>query len=99
MYLVVRLEDDLANFSNLKLKILAYEESLPFLREFSGFLMPPPPKDKLGVDEVYLINLARREDRRKKMEGCFSVLGIDHEWVKAVDGKLVRVLVLLRDRL
>jgi hypothetical protein len=28
--------------------------------------------------------------RRKKMDACFTELGIDYEWVKAVDGKKVR---------
>lgn len=44
-------------------------------------------KDKLGFDQVYMINLERRPDRRTKMLQCFDQLGIDAKIVNAVDGK------------
>lgn len=37
--------------------------------------------------QVYMINLKRRPDRRKKMEECFEEIGIDYQYVEAVDGK------------
>ena len=46
-----------------------------------------PPKDKLGFDEVFMINLERRPERRHRMEWSFRELGIDHKLVVAVDGK------------
>jgi collagen beta-1,O-galactosyltransferase len=41
------------------------------------------------VDNVYMINLERRPDRRTKMDTCLNELGIKYQWVKAVDGKKV----------
>lgn len=46
-----------------------------------------PPKDKLGFDEVYLINLERRPERLARMEWAFNELGIDHKLLAATDGK------------
>ncbi len=46
-----------------------------------------PPKDKLGFSEVFLINLERRPERRRRMEWSFRQLGVDYKLVKAVDGK------------
>ena len=43
----------------------------------------------LGFDQIYMINLERRPDRRFKMRGCFEELGIKYKYVPAVDGKLV----------
>ena len=67
----------------------AYEGVLNAAEELSQFVPEPPKKDKLGVDEVYMINLERRPDRRLKMDACFAELGVDYKWVKAVDGKKV----------
>ena len=41
----------------------------------------------LGFDQIYMINLDRRPDRRFKMISCFEELGIKFKWVPAVDGK------------
>ncbi|OQR67274.1 glycosyltransferase 25 family member-like [Tropilaelaps mercedesae] len=46
-----------------------------------------PVKDSLGVNQVYLINLHRRRDRRERMKYCFSELGIRFKYMPAVDGK------------
>ena len=43
----------------------------------------------LGFDQIYMINLERRPDRRFKMRGCFEELGIQYKYVPAVDGKWV----------
>ncbi|XP_065188003.1 procollagen galactosyltransferase 1-like [Sycon ciliatum] len=45
------------------------------------------PEDNLGFDEIYLINLARREDRRERMLRCFQELRLPFKWIAAVDGK------------
>ncbi|KAL0966758.1 hypothetical protein UPYG_G00299770 [Umbra pygmaea] len=47
----------------------------------------PKPLDKMGFDEIFLINLQRRADRRDRMMSTFSVLGIDVALTEAVDGK------------
>ncbi len=82
--------DDLQNLVNLKLDIAAdlgpLQEQLPLFQD----LMPPPPsKDKLGVDQIYMINLKRRVDRKGKMDYCFDQLGVDYKLVEAVDGRSI----------
>ncbi|KAL2090041.1 hypothetical protein ACEWY4_014729 [Coilia grayii] len=46
-----------------------------------------PPRDKMGFDEIYLINLKRRVDRRQRMLSTLSVLGLEVTLTDAVDGK------------
>ncbi len=41
----------------------------------------------LGFDQIYMINLERRPDRRSKMFDCLEELGMKFKWVPAVDGK------------
>ncbi|KAM4552673.1 procollagen galactosyltransferase 2-like [Odontesthes bonariensis] len=42
---------------------------------------------KMGFDEIFLINLKRRSDRRDRMLSSLAVLGINATLVEAVDGK------------
>ena len=84
----VTLKDDLPNLLNLKLEIIAYGSPLPYLEAFEEYIQPLPEKDSLGVDNVYLVNLDRRTDRRMKMEASFDELGIEYQRISAVDGKL-----------
>uniref|UniRef100_A0A672H7F2 Procollagen galactosyltransferase 2-like n=1 Tax=Salarias fasciatus TaxID=181472 RepID=A0A672H7F2_SALFA len=42
---------------------------------------------KMGFDEIFLINLQRRSDRRERMLTSLAVLGIDAVLTEAVDGK------------
>ncbi|KAG0425805.1 hypothetical protein HPB47_027047, partial [Ixodes persulcatus] len=46
----------------------------------------PASKDALGFDQVYLINLERRPQRRERMEYCFRELGVAFKATHAVDG-------------
>lgn len=46
-----------------------------------------PTQDTLGVDQVFMINLLRRPERRKRMQRCFRELGVNASVVDAVDGK------------
>ncbi|XP_046845706.1 procollagen galactosyltransferase 1-like [Xenia sp. Carnegie-2017] len=48
-----------------------------------------PIADKAGFDEVFVINLARRPDRRKKMKLSLQLLGINATFVDGYDGKRV----------
>ncbi|XP_041912602.1 procollagen galactosyltransferase 2 [Alosa sapidissima] len=45
------------------------------------------PQDKMGFDEIFLINLKRRLDRRQRMLSTLSVLGLEATLIDAVDGK------------
>ena len=45
------------------------------------------PKSKLGFDQIYMINLERRPDRKERMLHAFDILGIEAKIVPAVDGK------------
>lgn len=47
----------------------------------------PPKSDTFGLDRVFMINLARRPERRKRMEHCFMELGLKATTVDAVDGR------------
>ncbi|EDO43389.1 predicted protein [Nematostella vectensis] len=49
--------------------------------------VPPVPADKLGFDEIYMINLKRRPLRRRRMMASLAELGIQAKPVDAVDGK------------
>jgi len=56
---------------------------------FNQYLPESPVKTKLGLDEVYMINLERREDRYSRMEYNFELLGVDFKLAAAVDGKQI----------
>jgi collagen beta-1,O-galactosyltransferase len=47
----------------------------------------PPVKTTLGFDEIFLINLERRPERRQRMEWSLNHLGLKHKLINAVDGK------------
>lgn len=55
----------------------------PLLAEY----VTEPPKTTLGFDEIFLINLKRRPERRSRMEYSFGQLGLKHKLINAVDGK------------
>lgn len=46
-----------------------------------------PPKDSLGFDKIFMINLKRRPERRQRMMNCFNELGLQVEVLDAVDGR------------
>ena len=48
-----------------------------------------PLKTRLGFDKIYVINLERRPNRRQRMQWCFDVLGIEAEFIEAVDGRKI----------
>lgn len=49
--------------------------------------IPPKPRDMMGFDEIFLINLKRRTDRRERMLNTLDVLGLEVTVTEAVDGK------------
>uniref|UniRef100_A0A4W5Q4W2 Collagen beta(1-O)galactosyltransferase 2b n=1 Tax=Hucho hucho TaxID=62062 RepID=A0A4W5Q4W2_9TELE len=48
---------------------------------------PQMPQDKMGFDEIFLINLKRRLDRRQRMLSTMASLGLQATLTDAVDGK------------
>ncbi|CAF0983297.1 unnamed protein product [Rotaria sp. Silwood1] len=44
-------------------------------------------KTKFGLDEIYVINLVRRTDRRERLQATFDILNISVRFFDAVDGK------------
>ncbi|XP_077504632.1 procollagen galactosyltransferase 1-A-like isoform X3 [Amblyomma americanum] len=70
---------------NLKLEVTVDGEPLVVSPTLHSFVVPPE-KDTLGFDQVYLINLERRPERRKRMEYCFEELGVAFKAMAAVDG-------------
>jgi len=58
-------------------------EAHPLLTDY----VADPARDKLGFDDIFLINLERRPERRHRMEWSLRQLGLDFTLVKATDGK------------
>ncbi|KAM4629116.1 procollagen galactosyltransferase 2 isoform 1-T1 [Polymixia lowei] len=48
---------------------------------------PPSSQEKMGFDEIFLINLKRRQDRRTRMLNTMASLGVHATLTAAVDGK------------
>lgn len=93
-YILVPLdvEDDVAKdhqqMKNAKVYILNEldAEALELPRELEMFVEYPQP-DKITLDAIYMINLERRPERRRKMERSFKELGLVVEHVAAFDGQ------------
>ncbi|CAL1530548.1 unnamed protein product [Lymnaea stagnalis] len=79
------LEEESDQFEYVKLEAMV--EEVPPLYSSPHVSIPERPKDKLGFDEIYMINLKRRPARRSRMMKAFDYLGIDAKIVDAVDGK------------
>ncbi|KAK1155758.1 hypothetical protein AOXY_G26589 [Acipenser oxyrinchus oxyrinchus] len=76
-------EDDQGNFVHLQLEAMI--DGPPMYPSKHVFL-PPRHPDKMGLDEVYLINLRRRPDRRDRMVRTLYEQDIDVKVMDAVDG-------------
>ncbi|KAK7158764.1 hypothetical protein R3I94_005183 [Phoxinus phoxinus] len=77
------LEEEVESFSHTVTEAL-----IDFKMETSHYLhTASKPKDTMAFNQVYLINLNRREDRRDRMLHSLEVLGIDVTLTGAVDGK------------
>lgn len=82
-----QLSVDFEQMINIKLEALNDQQRLyvnPILRQF---VRPLPQKDTLGFEKIFMINLARRPERRRRMQACFDELGLDVSVMDAVDGK------------
>ncbi|GAA6222576.1 procollagen galactosyltransferase 2-like [Lates japonicus] len=77
------LEEEEESFSHTLTEAL-----IDFSMEPSKYVHTTPKEPgKLGCDEVFLINLKRRSDRRGRMLSSLAVLGINATLTEAVDGK------------
>ncbi|XP_037554097.1 procollagen galactosyltransferase 2 [Nematolebias whitei] len=80
-------EDERENFIHTITEALIDHDIDP-----SEFIYPPPaPMSKIGFDEVFLINLKRRLDRRTRMLKTMASLGLHATLIDAVDGKALNV--------
>ncbi|XP_078082417.1 procollagen galactosyltransferase 2 [Mustelus asterias] len=77
------LEDDQLNFVHLMLDAMI--DGPPMYPSRFAYL-PPKYPDKMTFDEVFLINLQRRPDRRKRMLQTLYEQEIDCKIMDAVDG-------------
>ncbi|XP_053137636.1 inactive glycosyltransferase 25 family member 3 isoform X2 [Hemicordylus capensis] len=77
------LVDEDINFVHLILEAMV--DGSPMTPSRHVYLSPKHPT-KIGFDEVFLINLARRPDRRQRMLSALLELEIDPVVVNAVDG-------------
>ncbi|MEE6509671.1 hypothetical protein FKM82_027272 [Ascaphus truei] len=76
--------DEADSFLHTKLEVTVKGRPV----EPSSFLsIPPKVSDKMGLDEIFLINLKRRADRRKRMKRTLYELQIEYKLSDAVDGK------------
>lgn len=82
------LQNDYQHLVNTKLEVLNEEGPLPVSPLLAGFTFKPE-KDMLGFDKVFMINLLRRPERRKRMLACFEEVGLNVTVFDAVDGKYV----------
>lgn len=78
--------EDLQRLINIKTEILTDNDYLPLSKNLEQFVQYPV-EDILQVDNIYMINLVRRPERRDRMYKLFKELGIRAETVDAVDGR------------
>ncbi|XP_077460689.1 procollagen galactosyltransferase 1 [Stigmatopora argus] len=78
------LQDEAESFLHTHLEIMVRNPPL----EYSSFLtLPPKQPGKIGFDEVFMINLVRRADRRERMLRNLHEMELSCKVVAAVDGK------------
>ncbi|XP_003706615.1 glycosyltransferase 25 family member [Megachile rotundata] len=98
-YIMVPLEEketiaeDLQRLINIKTEILSNSNYLPLSTYLEHFVQYPE-EDTLQVDNIYMINLLRRPERRERMYKLFKELGIKVETIDAVDGRTLNESVL-----
>lgn len=103
-YITVPLEqtDDLKldyiQLTNIKLEVINQIDERDNFKalEYDGkvfsamdIVVPYEGKDTLNFSKIFMINLKRRPERRRRMEYCFDELGLDVTTLEAVDGRLV----------
>lgn len=78
------LQDEAESFMHVQLEVMVKHPPVRLSRFISA---PRKTADKMGFDEVFMINLKRRQDRRERMLRALHEQEIDCRLVEAVDGK------------
>lgn len=78
------LEEDVESFVHLLLERMIDD---PPLEPTIHVSLPPRNPDKMGFDEIFMVNLKRRKDRRDRMLRTLYEQDIDVKIADAVDGK------------
>ncbi|KAI5623648.1 procollagen galactosyltransferase 1 precursor [Silurus asotus] len=78
------LQDEAENFLHTLLEVMVRGSPVEPSKHLS---VPPKHPDKLGLDEVFMINLLRRQDRRERMLRTLWEQEITCKIINAVDGK------------
>ena len=80
--------DEWRNMLDIKLKLLEERPPLPVTPLLRRFL-PPPQRNRLGFDRIYVIGLERRPERWRRLKARLDELGMGVEAVRvqAVDGR------------
>lgn len=78
------LQDEAESFMHVQLEVMVKHPPVQLSRFISA---PKKTADKMGFDEVFMINLKRRLDRRERMLRALHEQEIDFQLVEAVDGK------------
>ncbi|XP_007102452.2 inactive glycosyltransferase 25 family member 3 isoform X3 [Physeter macrocephalus] len=85
------LEDERVNFIHLILEALV---DGPPMWASAHVSRPPKRPSKMGFDEVFVISLARRPDRRERMLSSLWEMEISGRLVDAVDGRVLNSSVM-----
>ncbi|XP_045879729.1 inactive glycosyltransferase 25 family member 3 isoform X3 [Meles meles] len=85
------LEDEKVNFIHLILEALV---DGPPMRASVHVSRPPKRPSKMGFDEVFVISLARRPDRRERMLSSLWEMEISGRVVEAVDGRTLNSSIM-----
>lgn len=79
----------------LNIKLEALSKGVPLiLNKYLSKYVTYPELWKFGCDEIFMINLERRKERRHLMEISLKELGMDFTYFKAVDGRYFFKLIL-----
>ncbi|XP_049751830.1 inactive glycosyltransferase 25 family member 3 isoform X1 [Elephas maximus indicus] len=85
------LEDERVNFIHLVLEALV---DGPPMQASAHVSRPPKRPSKMGFDEVFVISLARRPDRRERMLNSLWEMEIAGQVVDAVDGRTLNSSII-----
>ncbi|CAH2104064.1 unnamed protein product [Euphydryas editha] len=81
-------EKKLQKLTDLKLDAIRRENPIPLNSALEGFVSYPK-RSKLSCDKIYMINLKRRQERKRMMMMNFKELGLEFKRIPAVDGTIL----------